>query len=236
MEVTDQQPKQIHVCEVFCGTKSFSKICLEFGWSVTTLDHDPKFQPDILYNILDWDYKSFPVPDVFWAGIPCQTYSMASFKRRPDLGNLVALKTLEILEYFLKLNPRLIYGLENPWSSLLKKQTFMQGIPYVKCDYCSYGFPYRKSTMIFGNIKWTGKLCLGPNKCPAMVGTHHICTAQQGRQTLKRAPLQQETWTRDELYTMPPLLCYDLVRAIDLQIHSGDGRGSRAIEGRGEAS
>ena len=90
------EPK-LRVLECFCGTKSFSKAALERNWEVTTLDNDPKFNPDILCDIMDFDYKHFPVPDVFWAGVPCTRYSMASFKRRPDLGNILALRTLEIL-------------------------------------------------------------------------------------------------------------------------------------------
>ena len=220
MKVTE---KKLRVLEIFCGTKSFSVQCeLERGWEVTTLDNDPKFCPDILCDIMDFDYKKFPVPDVFWAGVPCTRYSMASFKRRPDLGNMLALKTLEILAHFKKQNPNLIYGLENPWSSLLKKQDFMREIPYVVCDYCAYGFPYKKRTMIFGNIKWSGRLCGGPGVCPAMIGNIHICTAQQGRQTLARAPLQQETWTREQLYQMPPNLCRTLVDAIATQVNGDD--------------
>ena len=217
------------VIEIFCGTKSFSKACLERGWEVTTLDNDKRFSPDILCDIMDFDYKKFPVPDVFWAGVPCTRYSMASFKRRPDLGNILALKTLEILEHFKKQNKNLIYGLENPWSSLLKRQDFMIGIPYVVCDYCAYGFPYKKRTMIFGNIKWSGRLCGGPGVCPAMIGNIHICTAQQGRQTLARAPLQQETWTREQLYQMPPNLCRTLVDAIATQVN-GDESAAETLQ------
>ena len=63
--------KKLRVLELFCGTKSFSKACLERGWEVTTLDVEKQFNPDILCDIMDWDYKQFPVPDVFWAGMPC---------------------------------------------------------------------------------------------------------------------------------------------------------------------
>ena len=122
MKVNDNK---IYVLEVYCGTKSFSKACLERpNWEVTTLDNEKKFNPDILIDIMDWDYKSHPPVDVFWAGIPCTTFSTASFKRQPEVGNILALRTLEILEHFKKLNPRLIWAIENPWSSLLRKQDF----------------------------------------------------------------------------------------------------------------
>jgi site-specific DNA-cytosine methylase len=208
----------LKVLEIFAGTKSFTKECEKVGWECTTVDIDPKFEPSILIDIMQWDYKSHPVPDVLWCGCPCTTFSIASFKRKPEVGNVLVKRTLEIIEHYKKLNANLIWAIENPWSSLLRKQDFMQGIPYKVCDYCCYGFPYRKRTVIFGNIEWIPKLCPGKGKCEQMVGPYHLCTAQQGRQLLSRAPLQQETWTREELYRMPPELCRELVQAIMAQI------------------
>ena len=103
-------------------------------------------------------------------------------------------------------------------------------IPYVKCDYCCYDFPYKKRTMIFGNIQWSGKLCGGAGVCPKMIGNIHICTAQQGRQALSRKPLQKETWTREELYRMPPALCRELVDAITAQVNGDDGTSRGTVQ------
>ena len=180
-------------------------------------------EPTICTDILTWNYTTLPfVPYVFWAGIPCTTFSNASFKRNTAIGNELALKTLEILRYFQQLNPNLIYGLDNPWSSLLKKQSYMQGIPYKVCDYCRYateeeGFGYKKRTVIFGNIPWKPKLCLGEGLCENMVGTYHKQTAQQGIQRKPPYPLQKKTHTQVELYRYPPRLCKDLVEAIKIK-------------------
>ena len=204
--------------EVCCGTKSFSKACERVGWTCTTVDIDPKFEPTICTDIMTWDYTCLDVPDVFWAGIPCQFMSNASFKRDVKKGNEVALKVLEILEHFRNLNPNLLFGLENPHSSLLRKQDFMQEFDQKVLDYCCYAtvpdFGYKKRTVIFGNIPFQPKMCPGPGKCENMVGKYHLCTAQQGRQLLSRAPLQQETWTRTQLYRYPPKMCDHLVQAI----------------------
>ena len=80
--------------EVFCGTKSFTTQCERVGWDCTTLDNDAKFQPDILIDILKWDYTDFGPVDVFWSGTPCTLFSNASFKRDPVQGNVLAQKTL----------------------------------------------------------------------------------------------------------------------------------------------
>ena len=189
------------------------------GWQCTTLDNDPKFQPSILVDIMEWDYSDFGPVDVFWAGTPCTLFSNASFKRDPTKGNILAQKTLDILKHFQTLNPKLIWFIENPWSSLLKRQEGFRDLPFTKVDYCQYAtvpdFGYKKRTILWNNLNsFEGKLCPGPGKCVNMIGKHHFCTAQQGRQLLCRAPLQQETWTRSQLYRMPPALCAELVQAI----------------------
>lgn len=40
--------------ELFCGTKSFSKIAEEKGYEVFTLDNDPKFNSTIAIDIRQW--------------------------------------------------------------------------------------------------------------------------------------------------------------------------------------
>jgi hypothetical protein len=204
--------------EIFAGNKSFSKEAEKAGWHCTTVDNDPKFEPSILVDIMEWDYSDFGPIDVFWAGTPCTLFSNASFKRDPTKGNILAQKTLDILKHFQTLNPKLIWFIENPWSSLLKRQEGFRDLPFTKVDYCQYAtvpdFGYKKRTILWNNLKFQGKLCPGPGKCVNMVGKYHLCTAQQGRQLKSRAPLQQETWTRSELYRMPPALCEEIVQAI----------------------
>ena len=46
--------------DLFCGTKSFSKIAEEHGYETTTLDILERFNPSICCNIMDWDYKQLP--------------------------------------------------------------------------------------------------------------------------------------------------------------------------------
>ena len=213
------------VLEIFCGTKSFTTQCVRAGWDCTTLDNDKKFEPDILIDIMKWDYTDFGPVDVFWSGTPCTLFSNASFKRDPVQGNVLAQKTLEILEHFKKLNPNLIWFIENPWSSLLKQQEGFRDLPYKVLDYCQYGCPsegfgYKKRTIIFTNLySFFGKLCPGPGKCPNMQGKYHLETAQQGIQRKPPYPLQKRTHTRTELYRMPPRLCKEIVEKI--QEHTG---------------
>ena len=95
------------------------------GWDVTTVDNNPKFEPDVLVDVMQWDYSGFDPIDVLWMGIPCTLYSNASFKRDPEKANGLALKAIEILEHSKALNPNLSWAIENPQSSLLRQQPFM---------------------------------------------------------------------------------------------------------------
>jgi len=104
---------------------------------------------------MEWDYTDFPKINIFWSGTPCTLFSNASFKRDPVQGNILTQKTLDILEHFKKLNPKLIWFIENPWSSLLNKQEGFQDLPFTKVDYCQYAtvpdFGY-KNALSFGII------------------------------------------------------------------------------------
>ena len=87
----------------------------------------------------------------------------------------IVLRTLDNIKYF---NPK-YYIIENPQTGLLKKQSFMNDLPYVDIDYCKYGMPYRKRTRLWNNVsQWLPKpLC---NKdCDSMNGNKHKATAQR---------------------------------------------------------
>ncbi len=73
------------------------------GFEVTTLDWDKNFNPDICVNILDWDYKQYP-PRYFRlisAGTVYRVFKGKNSGERKILeADAIALRTLEILEYF----------------------------------------------------------------------------------------------------------------------------------------
>ena len=116
--------------ELFCGTSSISRECSNRGWEVITVDCLKKFNPTICCDIMELDYESLGAFDYLHAGIPCTSYSIASCKRNPEVGNKLAIRTLEIISHLLIKNPNMLWSIENPFSSLLKEQPFMQGLPY----------------------------------------------------------------------------------------------------------
>lgn len=66
--------------ELFCGTKSFSKVAKEYGYQTLTLDNDKQFNPDLCIDILDFDIDMLKgyKPDIIWASPPCETFSIAA--------------------------------------------------------------------------------------------------------------------------------------------------------------
>lgn len=64
--------------ELFCGTKSFSKVSEKLGNEVVTLDNTMKFNPTILQDILDMPDDYFDYFDIVWASPPCTAFSVAS--------------------------------------------------------------------------------------------------------------------------------------------------------------
>lgn len=139
--------------ELFCGTKSISKVFYVNGWDVTTLDFDPQFNPDICGDILTTDIKG--EYDVIWASPPCTTWSIAAVGKhwrgnKPSaeaiMGNKILCRTLEIINI---LRPR-YWFIENP-VGMMRKSPIMAALPKCTVTYCQYGDTRQKPTDIWTN-------------------------------------------------------------------------------------
>ena len=96
-----------HLLELFCGTKSISKVFQRHGWTCITLDWDHKMDPTICSNILDVTPEMILQhgrPDVIWASPLCTHYSMArtTAKTPRDLegSDRLVQKVLDLAKYF----------------------------------------------------------------------------------------------------------------------------------------
>lgn len=70
-------------------------------------------------------------------------------------------KTVEIIEHYTKLNPKLVWFIENPATGLIRHQLkgLLDNMVENKTTYCMYGCDYRKETSVFSNRKLTLGFC-----------------------------------------------------------------------------
>jgi site-specific DNA-cytosine methylase len=167
--------------ELFKGTGSVGKAGKQIGFSIVSLDYDPVYKPDIQTDILNWDYEQYLkthnyIPDYIWASPPCNTFSPLAYRlkerdpntakpksERAKEGTAILYKTLEIIRFFIKLNPNLLFCIENP-HGMMRKDKKMKQIPFMtSVTYCSYGDTKRKLTDFWSNypleLKKPGQDC-----------------------------------------------------------------------------
>ena len=155
-DLEERKTRPVRILVLFSGTGSvereFAK-CFPSA-SVVTLDNDPRWQPDHLASMEDWDPTQYPPGffDVIWASPPCTQYSQArTTGGPPDLkGADKSVKcTLDAIEY---LKPK-HWFLENPegrYPNALRLRSVVRKLPQpLFCTYCKYGERYRKPTCIW---------------------------------------------------------------------------------------
>ena len=153
---------KIKVLELFAGSRSFSKIAEKLGHKTFSVDINDFDNIDYVTDILDFDYKKINfIPDVIWASPPCTYFSVASIghhwnkdntpkTKEAVLGIKIVEKTLEIIRYYLSINPDIKYYIENPRGKL-RKLDVIKGIPKATICYCQYGENRMKPTDIWSN-------------------------------------------------------------------------------------
>lgn len=175
--------------ELFCGTKSFTKVAARRGYGTFTLDSDPRHDADVTCDILTWHPpKELFGADVLWASPPCTGFSVASIGRHwgggyrayepktetARLGMRLVDRTLRIIK---ETKPK-YWFIENPRGVLrklpmmdLKALSKRMGEPVYRhtVTYCQYGDDRMKPTDIWTNVppeKWTPKpACKNGDPC-----------------------------------------------------------------------
>lgn len=162
--------------ELFAWTRSFWKIAEKFGYKVFSLEIDSKFGCNLTMDILDFDPGAFPeiCPDIIWASPDCTSFSFASAWYHRDkfaraktdkaiLWEKLLEKTLFLIDYYLRKNPKLFFYIENPRWYMSRHPIMVEWKKKLKMiehliTYCSYWWPYRKPTNIWTNdITWNPK-------------------------------------------------------------------------------
>ena len=186
------------------GTRSVSKAFERAGHGVVEVDWDPRFPPTHCVDIMNWKCPYEPgYFDVVWASPDCTQYSKARTTATTP-RNLVKADALvqRCLDLIALLQPR-IWFIENPDSGLLKTRPVVEGLPFVRVDYCMYGAPYRKRTRLWTNVIWTPKMCDRSH----LVDNKHIKTAQRGG---RGGWGKEDHCSRDTLHALPEALCDEI--------------------------
>jgi site-specific DNA-cytosine methylase len=158
---------ELKLLDLFCGTKSISKVFERHGHETFTVDILEEFNPDLPMNILEVTpemiLEKFGRPDVIWASPPCFKFSVAAIGKnwiKNDDGtytpkNEGAVEAMEIVKHTLylikELKPKYFF-IENP-RGMLRKMPFMQEYPRFTVTYCQYGDTRMKPTDIWTNFE-----------------------------------------------------------------------------------
>tara|TARA_R100000329_G_scaffold145794_1_gene131708 strand:- start:1445 stop:2134 length:690 start_codon:yes stop_codon:yes gene_type:complete len=151
-----------HVLDLWCGTKSATKIWEHEGYNVISIDLDEQFEPTICADIMDITPEmllefSDGQPFLFgWASPQCTIYSLMNMRWNRHWGDGQPLTqeakdqnervkhTIHLLKSTCK-----YWIIENP-RAMLRTQPFMKILERESVSYCRYGDDRMKPTDLWG--------------------------------------------------------------------------------------
>lgn len=172
----------MRLLELFKGTGSVGKVFKELhpNGEIYSLDILKKYSPTHCGDIMEWDYKQFPVGHFthIWASPECKVFSSLAFtnigenRRYKTREELMATqdehskyikRALEIIDYY---QPK-EWFIENPYNSQIKKYIDK---PFYRFDYCRFGYDYKKPTKIWTDKKLESIKCQCQGKHKKTIG------------------------------------------------------------------
>lgn len=165
----------MRVLDLFSGLGGWSAAFKDRGHSVTTLDIEPKFKPDICADILSIDSISkLGTFDIILASPPCQAFSKAAgntnFDTAEDTRQLYPKKKASVRSvaiawhtiYLLYASDARFFVIENPMGLLRR----IIGRPQAEIAQCAYGLDYKKPTDLWGRLppSFTAQVCPDRNQ------------------------------------------------------------------------
>lgn len=154
------------VLELFAGSRSVGRTAEKLGYDIFSVDWQKFDGIDLSIDIGDLKIEDIPfIPDIIWASPDCTTYSIAAISTHRNESDrsgkteyakkcdIVNQHWLGLIEQWIKINPNLVYYIENPRGGL-RKMPWMQHLPIRHTVwYCQYGDDRAKPTDIWTNNK-----------------------------------------------------------------------------------
>jgi len=203
--------------ELFAGSRSIGNVAEKHNFEVFSVDWKKYDKIDLAIDIEELQAKQVPfVPDVVWASPDCTTYTIAAisthrngtepkseYAKKCDKVNV---HFISLIKEWLKINPDLVFFIENP-RGMLRKMPFMLEFERHTIWYCTYGDDRAKPTDIWTNSKtWTPReVCHNGNKnCHHQPAPRGSKTGTQGKKgAYERSKIPQE-------------LCDEIIKSIKL--------------------
>ncbi|MGI9555044.1 MAG: DNA cytosine methyltransferase [Vampirovibrionia bacterium] len=211
------------VLELFAGSRSIGKASEELGHEVFSSDINDFEGIDYVGDIRDFQVSDCPfVPDVIWASPPCTGFSVAAIGRNWVKGEIFTPKTesarlgveildatLDLITEFIKINPEVIWFIENPRGKMRKSPRLKEISHFMirrTVTYCQYGDERMKPTDI-----WTNNFYWKPR--PA---------CKNGDPCYVAAPRGSQTGTQGlkgnyERSKIPHELCLEVIKECDYE-------------------
>ena len=156
----------MNILELFAGSRSVGKVADKLGMNVFSVDWEQYENINLSIDIGELKKEDIPfIPDVVWASPDCTTYTIAAISKHRNKTepkseyakkcDQVNVHFIGLIKQWLKLNPNMVFFIENP-RGMLRKMPFMQEFKRYTVWYCQYGDDRAKPTDIWTNSKtWT---------------------------------------------------------------------------------
>lgn len=211
------------ILELHAGSRSIGKAAEKLGHEVFSVDWYPFEDIDLVTDIEMLTISDTPwVPDMIWTAPDCTTYSIAAIshhrngtKPKSDYAkkcDLVNLNVMSLIRDFTKLNPNLIWYIENP-RGMMRKMEWMKNLPRTTVWYCQYGDDRAKPTDIWTNNLYSLFNPKGWDPKPPCHNDNDSCHHE-------KAPRGSKTGTQGlkgsyERSQYPEELCIEIIKATE---------------------
>ena len=149
--------------DLFSGTRSIALAFESAGWDTFSVELDRRFKDidlyaDVMTVTAEDILRMFGHPDVIWASVPCEAFSVASIPHYWTKGSNTpktekSRAALNLLEHTVQLIKDLsptFYFIENP-RGMMRKMECLKNLPRYTVTYCQYGDFRQKPTDIWTN-------------------------------------------------------------------------------------